>query len=61
MGQKIFPKQKNLKKILAVVFTTMIFSNFRKTRIESYRIFFKNTEKETANKTVELISNKIKK
>ena len=39
MGQKVFPKQKNLKKKkLAVVFTTMIFSNFRKTRIESYRI-----------------------
>ncbi len=30
-------------------------------RIGSYRIFFKNTEKETANQTVELISNKNKK
>jgi hypothetical protein len=39
----------------------MILSNFRKTRtkdrIVSYRIFFKNTEKETVNQTVELISN----
>jgi len=54
---------------------TVILSNFRKTRtkdriesyrIESYRIvsnriFFKNTEKETANQTVEHISNKNKK
>jgi hypothetical protein len=47
----------------------MILSNFRKTRtkdrivlyrIVSYRIFLKNTEKETANETVELISNKNK-
>ena len=29
-------------------------------RIVSYHIFFKNTEKETANQTVELISNKNK-
>ena len=48
----------------------MILSNFRKTRtkdriesnrIVSNRIFFKNTKKETANQTVELISNKNKK
>jgi hypothetical protein len=47
---------------------TLILSNFRKTRtkdrIVSYRIFFKNTEKEIGRrrrKTVELISNKNKK
>ncbi len=43
---------------------TVILSNFRKAsfkdRIGSYRIFFKNTEKETANQTVKLISNKNK-
>ncbi len=43
----------------------MILSNFRKTRtkdrIESYRIIFENTEKKTANQTVELISDKNKK
>jgi len=48
----------------------VILSNFRKTRtkdrIESYRIvsyciFFKNIEKETANQTFELFSNKKKK
>jgi hypothetical protein len=44
---------------------TVILSNFRKTRtkdrIVSYRIFLKYTEKETANQTIELISNKNKK
>ena len=44
----------------------MILSNFRKTRIESYRIvsnriFFKNAENETPNQTVELISYKNRK
>jgi hypothetical protein len=48
----------------------VILSNFRKTRtkdrmesyrIESYRIFFKNTKKETENQTVELFHMKIKK
>jgi len=38
----------------------VILSNFRKTRSVAYRIFFKNTEKETANQTVELISDKNK-
>jgi hypothetical protein len=40
-----------------------ILSNFRKTRIvSSYRIFFKKfRKKETANQTVELISEKNKK
>ena len=50
-------------------FNTVILSNFRKTRtkdriesycIVSYRIFFKNAEKETSNQTIELISYKNK-
>jgi len=58
-----------------ILIYTVILSNFRKTRtkdrivsyrivpyrIVSYHIFFKNNKKETANQTVELISNKNKK
>jgi len=58
-GKKLFFQNLFLK------VNTVIPSNFRKTltkdRIVSYRIFFKNTEKETANQTFEFISNKNRK
>jgi hypothetical protein len=62
-------KFSNFPNMFPIFFNTVILSNFRKTRtkdrivsnrIVSYRIIFKNTEKETANQTVELISNKNK-
>jgi len=51
---EIQTKNFNLKNFF--ILNTVILSNFRKTRtkdnIESYRIFFKNTEIETENQTV---------
>jgi hypothetical protein len=64
-----FEKNLSLCKLLLFVFIflSLLSKIFSRTleklvpKIVSYRIFFENTEKETANQTVELISNKNKK